>query len=51
MERYPVFMDWKNYYFKMSILKTINSPNAIPIKIPIMFVREIEKNTPKIFME
>ena len=52
MERYSVFMDWKNIVKIFTLSKAIYRFNAIAINIPMaFFFHRKRKNNPKICME
>ena len=42
MERYTVFLDWKNQYCQNDYATQGDRLNAIPIKLPMAFFADLE---------
>ena len=43
MEKYPMFLDWKNQYCENDYSTKSNLQIAIPIKLPMGFFTELEQ--------
>ena len=51
MERYTMVLDWKNQYCKNNHCTQSNRMNAIPIKLPMVFFKVLEKKKITVCME